>query len=78
MVRARGAKGCDAPRAPVLGALQPQTDPEALPALIAGIGDTGDMVICLGAGNITAWANDLPAALDRILGANDTKRGAAP
>jgi UDP-N-acetylmuramate--alanine ligase len=38
--------------------------PEDLAGLVAGIAGDGDMVICLGAGNITAWANDLPAALE--------------
>jgi len=36
---------------------------EALPALIAELAKPDDFVVCLGAGNITAWANDLPAAL---------------
>ncbi|MEX2453316.1 MAG: UDP-N-acetylmuramate--L-alanine ligase [Rhodospirillaceae bacterium] len=39
---------------------------EALPALVAGLAQPDDFVVCLGAGSITAWANDLPAALDRI------------
>jgi UDP-N-acetylmuramate--alanine ligase len=34
--------------------------------------DPGDMVVCLGAGSITNWANGLPAALDQ-LGAKDTQ-----
>lgn len=42
--------------------------PEALPALIADIAGDGDFVICLGAGNITAWAQDLPDRLKDILG----------
>jgi len=37
--------------------------PELLPSLIDSIANNGDMVICLGAGNITAWANDLPGSL---------------
>ena len=36
---------------------------EALPALIASIARPGDMVVCLGAGSITKWANALPGAL---------------
>jgi len=36
---------------------------EALPALVAELAKPDDFVVCLGAGNITAWANDLPAAL---------------
>jgi UDP-N-acetylmuramate--alanine ligase len=41
--------------------------PEKLAETIRGIAQPGDMVICLGAGNITQWANALPgqlAALD--------------
>jgi UDP-N-acetylmuramate--alanine ligase len=30
---------------------------------IAGIAEDGDLVICLGAGSITQWANDLPTRL---------------
>lgn len=42
--------------------------PEDLPALIADIAGPGDYVICLGAGNITQWANSLPDALKERLG----------
>ena len=38
-------------------------DADALPSLIADMAKPDDFVICLGAGSITAWANDLPAAL---------------
>jgi UDP-N-acetylmuramate--alanine ligase len=44
--------------------------PEQLPDLVASIAQSGDLVVCLGAGNITAWANALPAQLRRILGEN--------
>ena len=30
----------------------------------------GDLVVCLGAGSITAWANALPAQLRALLGEN--------
>ena len=46
--------------------------PEALPDLILDLAAPGDMVVCLGAGNITAWANALPAQLQALQG------GAAP
>jgi UDP-N-acetylmuramate--alanine ligase len=36
---------------------------EALPKLIASLVKPGDMVVCLGAGSITKWANPLPQAL---------------
>ncbi len=37
--------------------------PEALAGIVAGIAAPGDIVICLGAGSITQWANALPAEL---------------
>lgn len=37
--------------------------PSELPALIHSITNAGDLVICLGAGNITTWAAGLPDAL---------------
>jgi UDP-N-acetylmuramate--alanine ligase len=41
----------------------PLASPDVLSGLIADIAKPDDFVVCLGAGNITAWANDLPAAL---------------
>ncbi|HNQ91402.1 MAG TPA: UDP-N-acetylmuramate--L-alanine ligase [Alphaproteobacteria bacterium] len=41
--------------------------PEDLPTLIARIAQAGDVVICLGAGNITQWAHALPKHLDEEL-----------
>ncbi len=40
--------------------------PDELAALIAQYARPNDYVICLGAGDITAWAHDLSGALDRI------------
>lgn len=40
--------------------------PEELPALISKIAHAGDYVICLGAGTISAWANALPAELEKL------------
>ncbi len=37
--------------------------PDGLAGLVDRLAQTGDMVVCLGAGNITAWANALPAEL---------------
>ena len=48
--------------------------PERLPSLIDKVANNGDMVICLGAGNITAWANDLPGSLKGISTKIDVKR----
>jgi UDP-N-acetylmuramate--alanine ligase len=36
---------------------------EDLPALIASRAEPGDLVVCLGAGSITYWANALPERL---------------
>jgi len=40
--------------------------PEDLPAEIAEIARPGDLVVCLGAGTITQWANALPDQLRRM------------
>ncbi len=37
--------------------------PPALPAMLAPLLEPGDLVVCLGAGDITQWANALPGAL---------------
>lgn len=42
-------------------------DPKALAGRVAALAEPGDMVICLGAGSITYWANDLPHQLEAIL-----------
>ncbi|MQP67122.1 UDP-N-acetylmuramate--L-alanine ligase [Niveispirillum sp. SYP-B3756] len=42
------------------------TGPDALPALVKDIAKPGDMVVCLGAGTITQWANALPGELDKL------------
>ena len=39
------------------------TSPEKLAALIAGMAQPGDYVVCLGAGSITQWAYALPGEL---------------
>jgi UDP-N-acetylmuramate--alanine ligase len=44
-------------------------DPVELAARVADIAAAGDFVVCLGAGNITNWAQALPGELDHILGA---------
>jgi UDP-N-acetylmuramate--alanine ligase len=46
----------------------PLGDPADLPRIVAGIAEPGDFVICLGAGNITAWAHALPDELLRLAG----------
>lgn len=37
-----------------------------LPQLIAEMAASGDFVVCLGAGDITKWANALPAELEKV------------
>ncbi|MFP6740024.1 MAG: cyanophycin synthetase, partial [Alphaproteobacteria bacterium] len=41
--------------------------PESLTAMIAGLAEPKDVVICLGAGTITAWAHALPGELEALL-----------
>jgi len=41
-------------------------NPGALPGLVREIAHAGDMVVCLGAGSITGWANALPKQLDAL------------
>ena len=45
---------------------QPLPSAEALPGLINELAAPGDLVVCLGAGNITAWANALPGELQKL------------
>ena len=42
--------------------------PEALAGLVAEEAKAGDLVVCLGAGDITAWAYALPAQLEALAG----------
>jgi UDP-N-acetylmuramate--alanine ligase len=44
----------------------PLSGPEALARTVASLAESGDVVICLGAGNITQWAYALPGELDAI------------
>ena len=47
----------------------PLDDPADLPALVRQMAASGDLVVCLGAGSISNWANDLPDALRQLSGA---------
>ncbi len=51
--------------------------PEALASLIAKTAHEGDMVVCLGAGSISAWANALPKELAALLEGSGTKSAGA-
>lgn len=46
--------------------VMPLETPEALPGLIADIAKPGDLVVCLGAGSITYWANTLAEDLANL------------
>ncbi|MHA1601092.1 MAG: UDP-N-acetylmuramate--L-alanine ligase [Alphaproteobacteria bacterium] len=49
------------------------TDRMLLAPLISELASPGDLVMCLGAGNITAWAQALPAELEEIFAAKDQR-----
>jgi UDP-N-acetylmuramate--alanine ligase len=51
----------------------PLPDPDDLPELINDLARPGDLVVCLGAGSVTVWANALPAALTRLRYGDDEK-----
>ncbi|MGP1396799.1 MAG: UDP-N-acetylmuramate--L-alanine ligase [Inquilinaceae bacterium] len=44
----------------------PLPSADALAGMVHGMTEPGDMVVCLGAGNITAWANALPGQLEAL------------
>jgi UDP-N-acetylmuramate--alanine ligase len=46
----------------------PLSDPSHLAEMVHAMARHGDFVICLGAGNITTWANALPAQLQALQG----------
>ena len=46
--------------------VMPLESPGALPGLIWQIARPGDVVVCLGAGNITAWAHALPGQIQAL------------
>ncbi|MFB3134385.1 MAG: UDP-N-acetylmuramate--L-alanine ligase [Rhodospirillales bacterium] len=49
--------------------------PEDLAGIVNGLASPGDLIVCLGAGNITAWANALPGALERLRHGLKTEAG---
>ena len=46
--------------------IKPLPSTECLAQLISSMANSGDMVVCLGAGSITAWANALPGQLAQL------------
>jgi len=49
-------------------AVKALVNPDHLPELINDVANQGDMVLCLGAGNITQWANALPDRMRKLKG----------
>jgi UDP-N-acetylmuramate--alanine ligase len=49
------------------------TDRALLAPLVSELAGSGDYVVCLGAGNITAWAHELPAELEEVFAARQPK-----
>jgi UDP-N-acetylmuramate--alanine ligase len=46
--------------------VQPLPSPAELPEIISKVARPGDVVVCLGAGNITSWAQALPGQLKQL------------
>ena len=46
--------------------VMPLLDPDELPEIVKDLVHEGDMVVCLGAGSITQWANTLPEKLRKV------------
>jgi UDP-N-acetylmuramate--alanine ligase len=53
----------------------PLSSPAALAATVLEVAKPGDLVVCLGAGNITAWAAQLPAEIAQLAGTTHTPAG---
>ena len=51
--------------------------PDSLPGLIWQTARPGDVVVCLGAGNITAWAHALPGQIQQLAAERAGPRGIA-
>jgi UDP-N-acetylmuramate--alanine ligase len=50
--------------------VRPLTNPQDLGPLVRELAEPGDIVVCLGAGSITNWANSLPSELARLQSAS--------
>ena len=53
------------------------TDVGLLAPLVSELAQPGDLVVCLGAGSITAWANALPGELEEVYAAKDAQTAQA-
>jgi UDP-N-acetylmuramate--alanine ligase len=51
--------------------------PADLPGMVWRIARPGDVVVCLGAGNITAWAHALPGQLQQLAAQHSGPRAIA-
>ena len=56
----------------------PLPGPDSLAEMVHAIAKPGDYVVCLGAGNITAWAHDLPGQLTALQGGSAAALGRPP
>jgi UDP-N-acetylmuramate--alanine ligase len=54
------------------------TDVALLAPLVSELAEAGDLVVCLGAGNITSWANALPRELEEVYAARGTAKNPRP
>ena len=52
----------------------PLPGPDSLAEMVHAIAKPGDYVVCLGAGNITAWAHALPGQLAALQGTSAAAR----
>ena len=55
----------------------PLPGPEHLAEMVHAIAKPGDFVVCLGAGNITQWAANLPGELTALQASQRTRAGGA-
>ena len=53
------------------------SDPAALAGIVAETAEPGDVVVCVGAGSITNWANALPGELDELFSRRAGQRSGA-
>jgi UDP-N-acetylmuramate--alanine ligase len=53
--------------------VEPLDEPSHLAAMVHRVAKPGDLVVCLGAGNITAWAHALPDELRRLIAKNSQR-----
>ena len=57
--------------------VMPLAEPGLLPQLVRQLTRPGDLVVCLGAGNITSWAQSLPSALAALDDRRHQAKGAS-